>query len=89
MSAERLIKEFGAQDTGAFLITFIGGKHEKVAQWIEGNNQWSLLPEGQALLDAQSASVVESVDTSAGEKPARKSKPKAPAEEITDDLGDL
>lgn len=93
MSIERLVKEFGAQDVGAYMVTFIGGTHERVAQWIAGSDVWNILPAGTALLSPES--VVESVDMLAGTEPAkhsRKAKFKvetAPAADALEGLDDL
>lgn len=65
MSVDRLIKEFGAQDVGAYMVARVGLKHVKVAVWVEGPDLWSLTPEGEELLAPQDASVVESANTSA------------------------
>lgn len=50
MSIERLVKEFGAQDVGAWMSVFRGGEHTRVAQWNESNKGWDMLPAGHALL---------------------------------------
>ena len=72
MSVDRLVKEFGAQDVGAFMVCFLDGKHTRVAQWIEGNNVWNILPEGLALLNPD---MVESeVETAPKPKGLRKAK---------------
>lgn len=51
MSAERLIKEFGAQDVGAWLTVVVKGEHKRVAHWNNANNGWDVLPEGHNLLN--------------------------------------
>ena len=74
MSVARLVKEFAAQDVGAYMTTFIGGVHTRVAKWVDGNNVWVILPEGQALLDEADGVVVESATERVEEKTARKLK---------------
>lgn len=61
MSVERLVKEFGAQDVGAYMTVFRGGTHYRVAEWNEGNKMWVMLPAGSELLDP--SPVVEVVES--------------------------
>lgn len=72
MSAERLIKEFSAQDVGAWLNAVIDGVHTRVAQWNNANSCWDVLPAGHKLLNPvhEEEAVVE-------EKPKAPRKPKA------------
>lgn len=58
MSADRLVKEFKAQDVGAWLVCHIDGIHVRVASWNNANQCWDVLPEGHNLLNPQ---VVEEV----------------------------
>ena len=74
MSVERLVKEFAAQDVGAFMTTFIGGVHTRVAKWVEENKLWIILPEGQAMLDEKDGVVIESATVAVEEKATRKMK---------------
>lgn len=51
MSAEKLIKDFGAQDVGAWLVVHAQGTHTRVAQWNNANGVWDVLPAGHALVN--------------------------------------
>lgn len=51
MSAARLVSEFGAQDVGAWLSVFGGGKHTRVAAWNNANGAWDILPAGHEMLN--------------------------------------
>lgn len=73
MSIDRLISEFGAQDVGAWMETFIKGQRARVAHWNQANEMWDLTEAGRAMLNPP----VEE-DVVAEEKPKAKAKPKAP-----------
>jgi hypothetical protein len=49
MSIERLVKEFSAQDVGAWMTVFREGKHTRVAKWTEGAG-WIPTEDGASLL---------------------------------------
>jgi hypothetical protein len=49
MSIERLVKEFSAQDVGAWMMVFREGKHTRVAKWTEGAG-WIPTEAGASLL---------------------------------------
>lgn len=49
MSAERLVKEFGAQDVGAWLQVHSKGQHIRVAKWVDGAG-WVPTEDGAKML---------------------------------------
>lgn len=67
---DRLIKEFGAQDGGATMVCFLGGKHIEVAKYNNANDGWDLLPAGKELLAP--AVVEEPAPAAAGLSPAER-----------------
>lgn len=72
MSIDRLVKEFGAQDVGAWMETFIKGQRARVAHWNQANEMWDLTEAGRIMLNPP----VE--DAEVEDKPKAKAKVRVP-----------